>query len=465
MSESTNHSTTGLDRLESMKFYYETGETRSYAFRRQQLLLLKQALIKYELEIAQALYNDLKKSPEESYGTETGLVLADINLAIKNLHKWMRPGRISTNLVNIPSSSRIYRDPLGVVLIISPWNYPFQLALIPVVGAIAGGNCVVVKPSELAPATAAIIDKIIAENYSPYYIKVIQGDGADVVPRLMRSFRFDHVFYTGSIPVGKAVYEMAAEALIPVTLELGGKCPTVIESDANIQIAARRVAFGKFINAGQTCIAPDYLLVHTNIKEKFIDELKKTIVGFFGDDPSASYSYGKIINQKRFKTLVNYLSQGEVIYGGQHDESKLFLAPTIMTNISGDTPITKEEIFGPILPVFSFTNMQEAIAIIRKNPNPLSFYIFTSDTKKEKEWLEAVPFGCGCVNNTAWHFGNHYLPFGGVGKSGIGAYHGKYSFDVFTHAKPVMKTPVWIDPKIKYPPFKGKMKWFKLFIR
>lgn len=465
MTTSTLHPTQKPDSLQAMRNYFEKAITRPYAFRKKQLLLLKQALIKYENEIAGALYTDLKKSPEESYGTETGLVLADINLAIKNLHKWIRPQKASTNLVNLPSSSKIYRDPLGVVFIISPWNYPFQLSLIPLVGAIAGGNCAVLKPSELAPATAAVIEKIIKENYSPEYINVIQGDGSVIVPAMMQLFRFDHVFYTGSIPVGKAIYEMAARSLIPVTLELGGKCPAVVEKDANIEVAARRIAFGKFINAGQTCIAPDYLLVHTDIKEEFIRKLKATIVDFFGDDASASYSYGKIINQKRFKTLLNYLSQGEIIYGGQYDESKLFIAPTILDNIKEDATIFKDEIFGPILPVFSFESMQQAIAIIQRNPNPLSFYVFTSDAKKEKEWLGSVQFGCGCVNNTAWHFGNHYLPFGGVGNSGIGAYHGKYSFDVFTHAKAVMKTPAWIDPKIKYPPFKGKMKWFKFFIR
>jgi len=454
-----------VEEISLVRDYYNTGATRTYAFRRQQLLALKKVLLKYEQEISNALYADLKKSPEESYGTEIGLVLADISLALKKLSKWMQPQRVSTNLANLPSSSMIYRDSLGVVLIIAPWNYPFQLSLIPLVGAIAGGNCAVVKPSELAPATAAIIAKIIEEIYPPEYIKVIQGDGAVVIQDAMRSFRFDHIFYTGSIPVGKIIYQMAASALIPVTLELGGKSPAIIETDANLSVTARRIVMGKFINAGQTCVAPDYLLVHKNIKDQFIVELKKTIAGFFGEEPSESYSYGKIINEKRFDTLVKYLAQGRIIAGGQHDKSKLFIAPTIMDDVSLDSSLMKEEIFGPILPVHGFADMKEALSIIQRNPNPLSFYVFTSNSKKEKDWIDAVPFGSGCVNNTAWQFANHHLPFGGIGYSGMGAYHGKYSFDIFTHAKPVMKTPYWPDLNIKYPPFNGKMKWFKMFIR
>ncbi|MBS1596662.1 MAG: aldehyde dehydrogenase [Bacteroidetes bacterium] len=451
--------------LAAIRSYYNKGITKTYAFRRQQLLLLKKALLKYEQEINEALYSDLKKSPEESYASEFGLVLAEINLSIKHLRKWMQPKRVSTNLVNLPSSSLIYRDPLGVALIIAPWNYPFQLLMIPLVGAIAGGNCAVLKPSELSSATSHITAKIIEEIFSPEYIKIVQGDGASVIPNLMRSFRFDHIFYTGSIPVGKIIYQMAAPELIPVTLELGGKSPVIVEADANIEVAARRIAIGKFLNAGQTCIAPDYLLIHSSVKAKFIDAIKKTIEEFYSEDPSDSSSYGKIINERRFDALINYLSQGKIIAGGNHDKSKLYISPTIIDHVAMDVPLMKEEIFGPILPIHEFTDMRQALNIIQQNPNPLSLYIFTSNTKKEKEWVNAVSFGSGCVNNTAWQFANHHLPFGGVGYSGMGAYHGKYTFDVFTHAKPVMKTPNWFDPNIKYPPFKGKLKWFKMFIK
>jgi len=454
-----------FNQLETMRNYYESGATRPYAYRKHQLQLLRESILKYEDEINEALYADLKKSPEEAYATETGLLLAEINLTIKNLHRWMKVERVKTNLLNFPSSSGILRDPRGVVLIISPWNYPLQLLLMPLVGAIAAGNCVVLKPSEMAPATANVIKKIIAEIFPADYIKVCLGEGSELIPALIESFHFDYIFYTGSTTVGKTIYQMAANDLIPVTLELGGKSPAIIESDANLTIAAKRIVIGKFINAGQTCVAPDYLLIHEDVFEKFIAQLKETIRDFFGDDAKKSSDYGRIINEKRFDTLVSYLAEGEIISGGNHDRASLFIEPTILQNISSDASIMKDEIFGPILPVISFKTMEEAFSIIKKNADPLAFYVFTSDIKKEKAWLEKVSFGGGCVNNTIYHLSSPHLPFGGVGKSGIGAYHGKYSFDVFTHAKPVMKTPTWFDPGFKYPPFKGKLKWFKFFIK
>jgi aldehyde dehydrogenase (NAD+) len=451
--------------LRSMRAYFESGVTRPYAFRRRQLLALKGGVLKYEKEIAGCLYADLKKSPEEAYATETGLLLADIRVALRHLRGWMRPRRTKINLVNLPSSGKIYPDPLGVVLIISPWNYPLQLMLIPLVGAIAAGNVVVCKPSELAPATALVLEKIIREVYPPEYVRVVQGDGAVVIPALMQSFRFDHVFYTGGAAVGKSIYRLAAEGLVPVTLELGGKSPAVVEQDAHLAVAARRIAIGKFSNAGQTCIAPDYVLVHEEVKNRLVEKLKETVVQFFGKNAMESGSYGRIINEKRFDKLVSYLPQGNLLFGGQHDRSRLFISPTIIEVVSPADDLMKEEIFGPILPVVGFTTMEEAMAIIRRNPDPLAFYLFTSDPAKERAWIEKTPFGGGCINNVSWHFANPHFPFGGTGQSGLGAYHGKYSFDTFTHAKPVMKTPLWIDPDIKYPPFKGKLKWFKLFIR
>lgn len=454
-----------IPELPLLRHYYNSGATRSYQFRKQQLLALKEAVSKHEQEINEALYADLKKSPEEVYATETGLLIAEINEALKNLRRWMKPKRVSTNLANLPSSSRLYHDPLGVVLIISPWNYPFQLLLIPLAGAIAGGNCAVLKPSELAPATQAVIEKIISSIYSPEYISVATGDGAAIIPAMMQSFRFDHIFYTGSMAVGKLIYQKAAAALIPVTLELGGKSPAVIENDADLAVAARRIVQGKFNNAGQTCVAPDYLLVHADIKDRFLEKIEQTLSGFFGADASLSENYGKIINEQRFDKLIGYLSQGRIIFGGAHNRSELFIAPTMMEGFSPEATILAEEIFGPILPVFTFTGMEEALAIIQRNPNPLSFYVFTKNAGKEKSWIEAVSFGSGCVNNAAWQFINPNIPFGGIGNSGIGAYHGRYSFNTFTHAKPVMKTPTWFDPALRYPPFKGKLKWFKMLIR
>lgn len=451
--------------LNALRQYFNSGATKSYAFRKEQLKKFKQSILNHEEEIYAALFTDLKKSKEEAYATELGLLLAEINVTLKNLRQWMQPKSTGTDLVNLPSSSKVYRDPLGVVLIIAPWNYPLQLLLIPFVGAIAGGNTVLLKPSELAPATAVIIEKIITESFSPEYVKVVQGDGAAVVPGMMNTFRFDHVFYTGSIPVGKIIYQLAAKDLVPVTLELGGKSPAIVEADADLAAAAKRIVLGKFINVGQTCIAPDYVLVHTSVKEKLVEKLKAMIQKFYGPDSSLSYDYGKIINERRFDKLVSYLSQGNILYGGQSDKNKLFIAPTLMDDVSLDTPLMTEEIFGPVLPIKAFNSSEEAMSIVQLNANPLAFYLFTSGKKKEQEWISKVCFGGGCVNNADWHFTNHHLPFGGVGNSGMGAYHGRFTFETFTRLKAVMKTPTWFDPGIKYPPFKGKLKLFKWVIR
>jgi aldehyde dehydrogenase (NAD+) len=448
-----------------MRIHFESGVTKPYKFRKQQLLLLKKTVLKYENEISAALFADLKKSPEESWSTETGLVLSELNVAIKNLQEWMQPKTVGTNLVNLPSKSTIYRDPLGVVLIISPWNYPFQLLMNPLVAAIAAGNVAAVKPSELAPATAIVIEKICADIFPDVYVHVVQGDGAVIVPAMMQPFRFDHVFYTGSIAVGKAVYKMAAENLVPVTLELGGKSPCIVEADANISVAAKRIVLGKFLNAGQTCIAPDYLLVHESLKEELLLKINGCIEKFYGTDASISYDYGKIINEKRFDKLVTYLDEGKIVYGGLFSKSKLFISPTVMEDVSLESSLMKEEIFGPILPVITFRTTEEAMQIIKRNENPLALYLFTSSKKKEEEWINAVAFGGGCINNTVWHFTNEYLPFGGVGNSGTGAYHGKFGFDTFTRLKAVLKTPNWFDPWIKYPSFKGRLKLFKWLIR
>jgi aldehyde dehydrogenase (NAD+) len=339
------------------------------------------------------------------------------------------------------------------------------LLFTPLIGAIAAGNCIVLKPSELAPVTAKVMGELIREIFSEEYVLYVEGDGAQVVPEMMNNFRFNHVFYTGSTTVGKTIYQMAAAQLVPVTLELGGKSPCVVESDANINIAARRIAVTKFSNAGQMCVAPDYVLVHTSKKEELIQALINAIRSFYSNDPASCYNYGKIINEKQFRRLTGYLNQGTIVHGGNHNISELYIEPTIIENVPPDAPLMKEEIFGPVLPILSFNTMEEAKSIIQNNSDPLSFYIYTSNSKKEKEWLQAVPFGGGCVNNSSWHFTNHHLPFGGRGNSGTGQYHGKYSFDVFSHTKAIMKTPSWFDPAIKYPPFKGKLKIFKWIIR
>jgi len=454
-----------LTSLQRLRSYFNSGITKEYNFRIEQLKKLKTSILKHEQDLYDALYADLKKSPEETWVTETGLVISELNAAMKNLHLWMQPENVETNLLNIPSSSKVLKEPLGVVLIIGPWNYPFQLLINPLVGAIAAGNCVVLKPSEFASATDAVMKKIIEDVFSPEYVFYVHGDGATVVPEMMNNFTFDHVFYTGSTVVGKIIYKMAAEKLVPVTLELGGKSPCVVESDANIKVAARRIAIAKFSNAGQMCVAPDYVLVHESIKERFISAITGVIKNFFTDRPEQNYNYGKIINEKQFDRIVNYLSNAEIVFGGRTDKQQLFIEPTLLDNVSINDAVMNEEIFGPVLPVISFKTKEEALQIIDQHPNPLAFYVFTSSNAKENEWLNSVPFGGGCVNNASWHLTNHHLPFGGRGFSGTGNYHGKYSFDTFSHKKAVMKTPTWFDPAIKYPPFKGKLKLFKWVIR
>lgn len=451
--------------LQAMRQYYNSGATRGHAFRKEQLQKLRKAVLQHETELHQALYTDLKKSPEEAWVTETGFLLSEINAALKHLKQWMQPKPVGTNLVNLPSKSYVMSEPLGLVLIIGPWNYPLQLLFTPLAGAIAAGNCVVLKSSEFAPATSAVMKKIIAENFPPEYILFTEGDGAAVVPAMMNHFRFDHVFFTGSTTVGKMIYQMAAAQLTPVTLELGGKSPCVVESDADIKVAARRIAITSFSNVGQMCVAPDYILVHESKKTALIEALKKSIASFYSHDPSTDYSYGKIINEKQFDRLVRYLQDGKILYGGLYDRSKLYIQPTLLDEVSLDSPVMQDEIFGPILPIIGFSDADEAKAIIARHPNPLAFYVFTGSKAKEKAWLQDVAFGGGCVNNASWHLTNHHLPFGGRGASGIGAYHGQNSFAVFSHQKAVMKTPTWFDPNIKYPPFKGKLKIFKWVIR
>jgi len=448
-----------------MRRYYDSGVTKNYAFRREQLIKLRGAVKKFEKQFHEALYTDLKKSPEECWVTETGFLISEITATLKGLKGWMQPEMVGTNLLNFPSGSYVLKEPLGVVLIIGPWNYPLQLLFTPMVGAIAAGNCVLLKASEFAPATAAVMKQLIDETFSPEYILFTEGDGAVVIPEMMNNFTFDHVFYTGSTAVGKIIYKMAAERLVPVTLELGGKSPCIVETDANIKVAARRIAMTKFSNAGQMCVAPDYVLVHESKKEELVAALKQTIGKFFGDKPEESYNYGKIINERQFNRIVNYLQQGTVIYGGRINKEKLFIEPTIIDNVNLDSPIMKDEIFGPVLPIISFNTKEEALKIIEQNKNPLAFYVFTSSSAKEKDWLNSVAFGGGCVNNASWHLTNHHLPFGGRGFSGTGNYHGKNSFATFSHSKAIMKTPTWFDPAIKYPPFKGKLGLFKWIIR
>ena len=454
-----------LEQLQKVKQHFSSGASLDIDFRKKQLQKLKNALYQHEHEIYTALYADLKKNPEECWITEIGFVITEINYALKKLTRWAKPKRVKTNLLNFPSKSYILHEPLGTVLVISPWNYPLQLLLTPLVGAIAAGNCVVLKPSEFAPATAAIIRKIVRENFEENYLMVVEGDGAAVIPYMMNNFRFDYVFYTGSTFVGRLIYEMAARNLMPVTLELGGKSPCIVERDANPKIAARRIALTKFSNAGQMCVAPDYVLVHRSIEREFLKELKLAIHSFYNASHTRDYHYGKIVNEKQFNRLINYLQSGEIAYGGSYDANTFFMEPTVLLNVAPDAAIMQEEIFGPLLPILVWEKDEEVYKAIQLHENPLALYVFTSDDEKAKKWTRSIAFGGGCINNASWHLTNHYLPFGGRGNSGLGNYHGRFSFDTFSHKKAILQTPTWFDPSVKYPPYKGKLKWFKRIIK
>ncbi|MDQ3551195.1 MAG: aldehyde dehydrogenase family protein, partial [Bacteroidota bacterium] len=342
---------------------------------------------------------------------------------------------------------------------------PVQLLLTPLVGAIAAGNCILLKPSEFAPATSSLIKKIMDENFDPSYILTVEGSGQDVIPKLMNIYRFDHIFYTGNSHVGKMVYEQAAKDLIPVTLELGGKSPCIIEKDANIKVAAKRIAVTKFSNAGQMCVAPDYLLLHKDIEKEFIEELKKYIHDFYMAEDVRDYHYGKIVNEKHFNRLQGYLKNANISFGGNIDVQQKHIQPTILSEVDIDDSVMQEEIFGPLLPVLVWEKEEEVYTCINRNKEPLSLYVFTENKKKADKWINTISFGGGCINNASWHLTNYNLPFGGRGYSGIGNYHGKFSFDTFSHKKAIMRTPTWFDPAIKYPPYKGKLNLFKKMIR
>lgn len=454
-----------LQQLQALQDFFNSGATKSIAYRLQQLKALKKAVLQHEPQLYDALYKDLKKNKEEVWVTEIGFLISELNEAIRNLDYWMQPKTVSTNLANLPSKSYIQYEPLGVVLIIGPWNYPLQLLFTPLVGAIAAGNCVVLKPSEHTPATSAILKKIVEEVFNSNYVLYVEGDGATVVPQLLETFTFDHIFYTGSTVVGRIIYELAAKKLVPVTLELGGKSPCVVTQNANIEIAAKRIVVTKFSNCGQMCVAPDFVLVHQSCKEKFVAQLKQKIESFYGNNPMQNEGYGKMINAKQFNRVKQYLSEGDILYGGDSNEENLYIQPTLIENINLDNKVMQDEIFGPVLPILTYNTNEEALQILKQHKNPLAFYIFSNNAKEQDYWLQQVPSGGACINNCSWHLTNHNLPFGGRGYSGIGKYHGQFSFETFSHSKAVLKTPTWFDPFIKYPPFNGRLWLFKKLIR
>ncbi|EPY2273895.1 aldehyde dehydrogenase [Clostridium sporogenes] len=443
------------DMLKKQKSFFEKGYTKDINFRIEALKKLKHNIKMNENNIFKALKIDLNKSEFETFITEIGIVYDEINGAIKNIKKWSKPKKVKTPITNFLASSYIYNEPYGVALIMAPWNYPFQLIMAPLVGAISAGNCVLLKPSELAVETEQIIVKIIKEAFSDEYIGVVTG-GVKESEALLKE-KFDYIFYTGGINVGKIVMRAAAEHLIPITLELGGKSPCIVDKDANIDFAARRIAWGKFLNAGQTCVAPDYLVVHRNIKEKLISSIENYIIEFFGENVFESEEYPRIINERHFKRLEGYLKEGKIVFGGKTDISNLYIEPTIIEGINLKNRIMEEEIFGPIFPVIEFEDIDEVIDIVKNNPKPLALYYFSEDKEKQEFIIKNISFGGGCINDTIMHLSTSTLPFGGVGNSGMGNYHGRASFETFSHKKSILKKSNLIDIKIRYAPFKGKI--------
>ena len=428
-------------------------------FRKEVLTKLLNAIIIHENEIIDALYYDFKKPAFETVVTETSYVISDLKDTIKNLKSWSKPKRVFPTLLNFPSKDYIYKEPYGKVLIISPWNYPFQLALCPLISAFAAGNQVVLKPSELTPKTSEIMAKIISKVFDSKDVKVMEG-GVEVAQQLLTE-RWDYIFFTGSIAVGKIVAKAAAENLTPVTLELGGKNPCIIDETANLKLAAKRIVWGKFINAGQTCIAPDYILIQKNIKSHFVDYVKEEITKAYGENPSISPDFARIINSKNWQRLVDKIDPKKVIFGGQTDLENCYIAPTLIEETSLESEIMRDEIFGPILPILTYENHKDIDVVISNYEKPLALYIFSENRNFSKQMIQNYSFGGGCVNDTMVHFTNKKLPFGGVGHSGIGAYHGILSFDTFSHKKSIVKKSNLLDLPMRYAPYKDKLATIK----
>ena len=438
--------------LKAQKLFFNSDKTKNVDFRIEQLRKLKSIIKLNEELLYSAIKLDLGKSKYETYSTELSIIYSEIKFAIRNLKNWSSPKLVKTNLVNFPGKSFIYPEPLGNTLIIGAWNYPIQLAIVPAISSISAGNTVILKPSEIATNVSRTISKIINKNFNKEFFTVIEGD-VQTSTQLLK-LKFDKIFFTGSTATGRIVYEAAAKNLTPVTLELGGKSPAIVLSDANLKIAAKRIAWGKFLNSGQTCIAPDYVLVDEKIENKFLNLLKSEI-----DKVISLDDYPKIINESKFERLTKLIDRNKIFYGGEVNKNKLFIAPTILTNISSKDKIMKEEIFGPILPVMKFKNINDEIAKLKNTDKPLSLYLFTKNKILADKIFKTISFGGGALNDTIMHVANSNLPFGGVGKSGIGSYHGEFGFNNFSHFKSIVQKPTWFDPFIKYPPFTKLKFW------
>lgn len=450
--------------VQDQRAHFQTGQTFSLAVRRRALDKLRQAILAHEADINSALAADLNKSATESYMCEVGMTLAELNYVRKHLARWMRDRKAATPLAQFHAKSFTVAEPYGVVLIMSPWNYPFMLTLEPLIGAIAAGNCCVVKPSAYSPATSNLIRAILAECFPPEFVCVVEGGRAE--NQALLDQKFDYIFFTGGVAVGREVMSKAARHLTPVTLELGGKSPCVVDATAKLDLAAKRLVFGKLLNCGQTCVAPDYLLIDGRVKEQFLSHVKKWMTAMYGQDPLDNQGYVRMINRKHYDRVMGLIDPAKVVYGGRGDPDTLKIQPTILDGVSPEDPVMQEEIFGPLLPVLTYDTLDRAVEFINSRPHPLALYLFSEDRAAQERFFRQVPFGGGCVNDTIIHLATSRMGFGGVGDSGMGSYHGKLSFDTFSHRKSVVKKSTWMDLPVRYAPYTAlQEKLLRLFLR
>lgn len=443
--------------------FFMKNRTKSLSKRLQLLEELRQVIKRRESEILRALYQDLNKAPFEGYATEVGLVLDELRYVIRHLKDWAKPKRVPTPMAHFWSRSTIYSEPYGVALIMAPWNYPFLLSMAPLIGAVAAGNCVILKPSDYSKHTSLLLKNIVEEVFEDEYVSVVLG-GREENQSLLEQ-RFDYIFFTGSTTVGKLVMESASRNLTPVSLELGGKSPCIVDETADLKLAAKRIVWGKFVNAGQTCVAPDYLYVQRSVRGKLVKEMKHYIGKFYGESPCENPEFPKIINPKHFARLCDLMKGESIVIGGMFDERELKIAPTLLEHITWDSPVMQEEIFGPILPILEFDSLDEVIAIVKSKEKPLALYLFTTSKDAEKKVRSEVSYGGGCINDTIVHLATPHMPFGGVGYSGMGGYHGKYSFDTFSHKKSILKKSNAVDVFLRYPPYKNHLTLLKKMLK
>ena len=437
--------------LSVQRSYFQTGATLPYDARRDALRRLDKAITRFEGDFTAALHNDLGKSTAEAYISEIGLLHGEMNYALRHLRRWMRPKRKAPPLANLPGRQWVLPSPYGVALILAPWNYPLLLSLAPLVGALAAGNCALLKPSELAPATAEVLSSLIEETFPKELVGVVNG-GAEVAQGLLE-LPFDYIFYTGNGRVGRYVMEKAAAHLTPVTLELGGKSPVIVTRSAAVRQAARRIVFGKFLNCGQTCVAPDYILVEPPVHAELVACLKEEIVAQYGAQPLANPDYGHIINACHFDRLMGLITAENVVWGGAANPAALQIAPTLLDHVTADDAVMQEEIFGPLLPIIEVPDIEAAAQFVSQRPHPLALYLFTRERRVAQRIIEGLSFGGGCVNDVLVHIAATNLPFGGVGASGMGVYHGHDTFDTFSHPKAILKRATWWDPRFRYAPY------------